>query len=94
MAQLRHYSIRRTPDLERRITLHCLETRFNQGDKWKALISKYIGTIPVSGDESCTAEQSMSGMLPPWILVSSAIIAKLGAAARDSQQSRLTLNRC
>jgi len=22
---------------------------FNQGDKWKALISRYIGTIPPSG---------------------------------------------
>ena len=57
---------------------------FSQGAKWKALISAYIGTIPLSGDAPCMGEQSMSGV-PPSADVSTAIIAKVGAAARDSQ---------
>jgi hypothetical protein len=57
--------------------------RFSQGAKWKALISAYIGTIPLSGDAPCMAEQSISGV-PPSADVS-AMIAKVGAAARDSQ---------
>jgi hypothetical protein len=47
-------------DQDRRVALHCLETSFSQGRKWKALISKYIGTIPSSGDAWSTAEQSMA----------------------------------
>jgi hypothetical protein len=31
--------------------------------------SKYIGNIPVSGNPFPAAEQSISGMLPPWIKV-------------------------
>jgi hypothetical protein len=65
-----------------------LETNFSQGVKWKALISKYIGTIPLSGDASCAAEQSMAGG-PPSADVSSAMIAKVGAAARHSQSVAL-----
>ena len=61
--------------------------RFSHGAEWKALISKYIETIPVSGDASCVAEQSMSGEPPPWIPVSSAMIAKVGAAASDIQSA-------
>src|ERR687892_666130 len=57
------------------------------GAGWNALISKYIGTIPVSGDASCAAEQSISGGPPPRTPVSSAMIAKLGAVARDSQSA-------
>jgi hypothetical protein len=57
----------------------------SHGAKWNALISRYIETIPVSGDAAFPAEHSMSGMLPLWILVSIAIMAKVGAAARDSQ---------
>jgi hypothetical protein len=60
---------------------------------WKALISQYIGTIPLSSHASCPAEQSMPGMLPPWTLVRSAIIAKVGAAARDNQWSAPALSR-
>jgi hypothetical protein len=46
-------------------------------------MSKYIGTIPLSGDASA-AEQSMSA--PPLSApVSSAMMAKVGAAARWSQ---------
>jgi len=49
------------------------------------LISAYIGTIPVSGDAEWVAEHSMSGMLPSWIPVSTAMIAKAGAAERRRQ---------
>jgi hypothetical protein len=64
-----------------------LEISFSQGAKWKALISKYIGTIPLSGDASCAAEQSISDGPPPRTPVSSAMIAKVGAAARHSQSA-------
>src|SRR6185369_17932562 len=58
------------------------EISFNHGAEWKALISRYIGTIPLSG-EAGAAEQSMSGG-PPTTPVSSAMPAKVGAAARLS----------
>jgi hypothetical protein len=61
------------------------EISFSQGAEWKALISKYIGTIPLSGDASCTAEQSMPGVPPTP--VTSAMIAKVGVAARQSQSA-------
>jgi len=64
-----------------------LEISFSQGAGWKALISKYIGTIPLSGDASCAAEQSISGGPPPRTPVNSAMIAKVGAAARHSQSA-------
>jgi hypothetical protein len=38
-----------------------LEISFNQGDKWKALVNTYIIVIPLIGDESDIAMQSMSG---------------------------------
>ncbi len=44
------------------------------------LISAYIATIPVNGDEPCAAEQSAS--FGPATAVSSAMIANVGAAAR------------
>jgi len=53
------------PDQDRRAPFRRLAASFSQGAKWKALISKYIATIPLSGDASCAAEQSMSGMPPP-----------------------------
>ena len=46
-------SIWRTPDQDRWALLRRLEISFSQGAEWKALISKYIGTIPLSGDASC-----------------------------------------
>jgi hypothetical protein len=46
-------------------------------------MSKYIGTIPASGEAPCAAEQIISA--PPVADVSSAMIANVGAAARDSQ---------
>jgi len=64
-----------------------LEISFSQGAEWTALISTYIGTIPPSGDASCAAEQSMSGAPPPKTPVSSAMSAKVGAAARQSQSA-------
>jgi hypothetical protein len=56
-----------------------LEISFSQGAVWKALISKYIGTIPLSGD---ALEHNASGDPAPKIPVSSAMIAKVGAATR------------
>src|SRR5436190_24317219 len=70
--------------------LRRLAISFSQGAEWKALISKYIGAIPLSGDASCVAEQSISGAPPPRAPVSSAMIAKVGAAARDSQPAAPT----
>src|ERR1700719_2570895 len=71
--------------------LRRLVISLSHGAEWKAHISKYIGTIPVNGDASCAAEHSMPGMPPSWIPVRSAMIAKVGAAARDSKQSALAL---
>jgi hypothetical protein len=50
-------------------------------------ISRYIGTIPVNGDAAGAAEHSIPGMPPSWIPASSAMMAKAGAAASDSQPS-------
>jgi hypothetical protein len=82
-----HRSIWRMPDQDRRASLRRLETSFSQGAEWKALISKYIGTIPLSGDASCAAAQGMSGTPPPRTAVSSAMIANAGAVARHSQSA-------
>src|SRR5260370_40734259 len=73
------------PDQDRRTPPRRLDTSFSQGAEWKTLISKYIGTIPLSGDASCAAEQSISVGPPATTPVSSAMIAKVGAAARLSQ---------
>src|SRR5713226_10784894 len=71
------------PDQDRRVPLRRLEISFSQGAEWRALISMYIGTIPVSGDP-CPAEQSISIGRPPRTPVISAMIAKVGVAARHS----------
>jgi hypothetical protein len=60
------------------------EISFSQGAEWKALISKYIGVIPLSGD---AAEQSISGGPLAETPLSSAMKAKVGAAARHSQSA-------
>ena len=60
-----------------------LAISFSQGAEWKALISRYIGTIPPTGD-AFAAEQSVSSGPLPATAVSSAMIAKVGAAASDS----------
>src|SRR5262245_56676958 len=76
-------SIWRTPDSDRRAPLRPVEISFSQGDEWKALISRYLGTIPFSGD---AAPQSMS-CGPPRTPVRKAMIAKVGAAARHAQSA-------
>ena len=43
----------------RRITFCSFGISFNQDAEWKALINKYIGTIPLSGDAIPTVEQSI-----------------------------------
>ena len=68
-------------DQDQGAPLRRLEISFNQGANWKALMSKYIMSIPLSGDASCRAELIMSA--PPVTAVSSAMIANVGAAARD-----------
>jgi hypothetical protein len=64
-----------------------LEISFSQGAAWKTLISQYIRAIPLSGDAFCADEQSMSAGPPPRTPVSSAKMAKVGAAARRSQSA-------
>src|ERR1700738_1469111 len=78
---------RPTLDQDRCVPPRRLEIIFSQGAEWKALISKYIGTIPLSGDASCAAEQSISAGPPPRTPVGSAMMAKAGAAARHSQSA-------
>jgi hypothetical protein len=75
------------PDHDRRAPFRRLEISFSQGAEWKALMSKYIGTIPLSGDASCAAEQSIAGEPLSRTPVSSAMMAKVGAAARHSQSA-------
>jgi hypothetical protein len=75
----------RTPDQDRHAPFCRLEISFSQGDEWKALISKYIEAIPFSGDAACVAEQRISGVPP--MPVNSAMIAKVGVAARHSQSA-------
>jgi hypothetical protein len=71
-------------DVEARPLRRRLEISFSQGAKWKALMSKYIGAIPLSGD---AAEQSISGGPPAGTAVSNAMMAKVGAAARHNQSA-------
>ncbi|MBB4185697.1 hypothetical protein GGE07_002338 [Sinorhizobium terangae] len=71
---------------DRRPGLRLLATSLSHGPEWKTLISRYIGTIPVKRDASSIDEQCMSAD-PPRTLVSSAMIAKVGAAAKDNSQS-------
>lgn len=57
---------------------------FNQGREWKALISKYMRAIPPSGAVWCIAEQIMPDMPSLSNDASTAIIAKIGVAARHN----------
>jgi hypothetical protein len=70
-----------TPDQERHAPRRRPKISFSHGAEWNALISKYIGTMPPSGD-ALAIEHNTSGDPPPSIPVSSAMIAKVGAAAR------------
>jgi len=89
----RRQSTRLAPDHDRRAPYRQRESSLSQGAKWKVLINTYIGTIPVSGDPSRAAEQSISGMLSLWTAASSAMLAKVGVAARDSKQAALAVVR-
>ena len=62
-----------------------LEISSSQGAEWKALISQYIAAIPLSGEACCAVAQSMSGGPAPEKAVSSAMMAKVGAADKHSQ---------
>jgi hypothetical protein len=79
--------IRRTPDQDRRAPARRPEISLSQGAEWKALISQYIATIPLSGDAACAAEHIISGEPRPSTLESSAKNANVGAAAKDSQSA-------
>jgi hypothetical protein len=57
----------------------------SQGAEWKALISRYIKVIPLSGDGSFAPMQGMACAPPPRRPVSNAMTAKVGAAARHTQ---------
>jgi len=48
---------------DREATLRRREISFSQGTTWNALISTYIGTIPLSADTPCAGEHIMSA--PP-----------------------------
>ena len=84
--EIRHRSIWPTPDQDRRPPVRRPEISLSQGAEWNALISQYIATIPLSGDAARAAEHIISGE-PPSTLESSAKIAKVGAAAKDSQSA-------
>src|SRR5215813_2608595 len=58
----------------------------SHGARWNALISRYIGTIPLSGGVPCNVAHKASGW-PPTRPVSSAMMANVGAAARLSQSA-------
>jgi len=49
---------------DRRAALRRREISFSQGAEWNALISAYIGAIPLSGDTPCAAEHIMSASPP------------------------------
>src|SRR5690242_834103 len=59
---------------------------FSHGARWKALIKRYIGIIPLSGDIPAIEHMASAGS-PPRRPVSSAMMAKVGAAARYSQSA-------
>src|SRR4051812_48953688 len=81
-------SIWQTPDQIRRPLFRRCEISFNQGAEWNALISKYIGNIPLSGEVSDIPEQCISAP-PPSTPVISAMIAKAGAAARHNHSAAM-----
>lgn len=65
----------------------------SQGTRWKALINKYIGVIPVSGDRSGVVAQIISSVLLRCTALSSAMMAKVGVAASDNKRATLALVR-
>jgi hypothetical protein len=85
-------SIWRPPDQDRWAPVRRPEISFSHGAEWNALISMYIQTIPLSGDACCAAAQSTSGGSPKTP-VRNAMIAKVGAAERESQQPAIAVSR-
>jgi hypothetical protein len=73
-------------------TNYLRENSRNQGPRWNALISRYIVAIPDTVDPPPAAEHIMSGMPPPWTAASSAMTAKVGVAASDSQPAAPALS--
>jgi hypothetical protein len=69
----------------RAVPLRRLTINLTHGAEWKTLISTYMTVIPLNGEASCAAKQIMSA--PPAKAVSSAMNAKLGAAARHNQSA-------
>jgi hypothetical protein len=59
------------------------EISFSHGARWKALISRYIGAIPLE-PKPPAAEQNALGAPLSSATVESAMIAKTGAAVRGS----------
>jgi hypothetical protein len=55
------WKVRRRLDYARQAPFSRLEISFSQGGEWRALISKYIGVIPLSSDVCSAAEQKISG---------------------------------
>jgi len=60
---------------------------FSHGAKWQALISTYIGTMPLNAEVWEPAEHDISCTPPPSTAVSAAMNAKVGAAPKDSQST-------
>ena len=61
---------------------------FSHGAAWKTLISRYMETIPPSGD-ACAPEHSIRAASSPEMSASSAATAKVGDAAKASQSAAL-----
>ncbi len=61
---------------------------FSHGAAWKTLISRYMETIPPSGD-ACAPEHSIRAASSPEMPASSAATAKVGDAAKASQSAAL-----
>ena len=80
-------------DQDRRASLRRQEINLSHGAEWNALISKYIGTIPLSSDVCVAAEHNISCAPLPKMPVRAAMNAKLGVAASDSQWSGLAVSR-
>lgn len=75
---------RTTVQTHPRTSLRRLAISFDQGDKWKTLISRYIRVTPLMTNEPHIAMQNVSGLLRKRV-VHNVMIANVGAAAKPSQ---------
>src|SRR4026209_2963015 len=80
--------VRTRLDHARRAQFRRLEISFSQGGEWKALMNRYMRTIPLSGAPG-PAEHSLTIGLSSRP-AGRAIIAKVGVAAMHSQLARPT----